>query len=228
MHPILLTATAEKVTIEEAEATPPVPDHGLPAPTFAQIAYWRELCGTISATGTGGMTDNAWSADLKPSKLTLKAMAERGLLVRRRRAWHLKRGWYGKVAALRARAVPTARRTLSERPRPDLPSYAELEAFEQIGRWLDAQPKRRARLPFVGLYEQLGAESEVPIAFLHLTRKFRLARHTSTCEWALSPTWKDRLLALWKGSTARSASGFPSSRCPPIPPSWPQASTPGT
>ena len=145
------------------------------------------------------MADDAWSADLKPSKPTLKAMAERGLIVRRRRAWHLKRGWYGRVAALRQRAVPTAYHTFAERPRPDLPSYAELEGFEQICRWLDAQPKRRARLPFVGLREQLGAESEVPIASLHLMRKYRLARHTSTCEWALSPTWKDRLLDLWKG-----------------------------
>jgi hypothetical protein len=30
-------------------------------------------------------------------------------------------------------------------------------------------------------------------------RTCRIARHTSTCEWALFPTWKDRLLALWKG-----------------------------
>ena len=51
----------------------------------------------------------------------------------------------------------------------------------------------------MGLREQLGAESEVPIALLHLMRKYRVTRHTSSCEWALSPTWKDRLLNLWKG-----------------------------
>ncbi len=66
MQPILLTATAEKVTIEEAEVTSPVLDDGLPPPTFAQIAYWRELCGAIAATGRGGMADDAWSADLTP------------------------------------------------------------------------------------------------------------------------------------------------------------------
>ncbi len=126
-------------------------------------------------------------------------------------------GWYGKVAALRARAVPTPRRTLAERPRPDLPSYAELEGFEQVCRWLDAQTKRRARLPFVGLREQLGAESEVPIAALHLLRKYRLARHTSTCEWALSPTWKDRLLNLWKGVDREVREQFPAQSTPSDP-----------
>ena len=45
--------------------------------------------------------------------------------------------------------------------------------------WMPS-PERRARLPFVGLREQLGAESEVPIALLHLMRKYRVARHTST------------------------------------------------
>ena len=154
------------------------------------------------------MADGTWSADLA-RKPTLPAMVECGLIVRRKRAWHLKRGWYRTIAALRARAVPTAYHTLAERPRPDLPSYAELEGFEQICRWLDALPKRRARLPFVGLREQLGAESEVPIALLHLMRKFRLARHTSTCEWALSPTWKDRLLNLWKGVDREVREQFP-------------------
>jgi hypothetical protein len=200
MQAILLRATAEKVTIEEGEATPSPPiDDGLPPPTFAQIAYWRELCGAMSLVKGAGMADAAWPTDLCPSKPTLKALVERDSIVRRWRAWHLKRGWYGRVAALRARAVPTPRKALAERPRPDLPSYAELEGFEQICRWLDAQPKWRARLPFTGLREQLRAESEVPIAALHLMRKYRIARHTSTCEWALSPTWNDRLLTLRKG-----------------------------
>jgi hypothetical protein len=200
MQPILLTATAENVTIEEpTPETAIVQDDGLPPPTHVQVHYWRELCGAISATGAGGMADDGWSADLAPSKPTLRALVEHGLLVRRRRGWHLKRGWYSKLAVLRARAVPTAYRTLAERPRPDLPSYAELEGFEQVCRWLDFQPKRCARLPFVGLCEQIGAESKLPIASLHHMRKYRLARHTATCEWALSPTWKDRLLNLWKG-----------------------------
>ncbi len=200
MQPILLTATAEKVTIEDpARDANVVMDDRLPPPTFAQIAYWRELCGALSQVKGTGMADDAWPVDLAPSKPTLKAMVHRGLIVRRKQAWHLKRGWYGRVAVLRVLAVPTPRQSLGKRPRPDLPSYVELEGFEQICRWLDAQPKRRARLPFVGLREQLGSESEVPIALLHQMRKYRLARHTSTCEWALSPTWKDRLLNLWKG-----------------------------
>src|SRR5262249_19636150 len=98
------------------------------------------------------------------------------------------------------RAVPTPRETLAARPRPDSPSYVELEAIEGICRWLDAQPRRRARLPFVGLVQaQVGIRSETPTPLLHLMHKHRLVRHTSTCEWALSPTWKERLLALWQG-----------------------------
>src|SRR5579862_3448435 len=107
MQSILLTATAEKVTIvESAQESAIVEDDGLPPPTHVQVQYWRELCGAISATGAAGMMHQGWSADLAPSKPTLKAMVERGLIVRRRRGWHLKRGWYGKIIALRARAVP--------------------------------------------------------------------------------------------------------------------------
>ena len=98
--------------------------------------------------------------------MPLAALTERGIIVRRKRAWHLKRDWYTRLSSLRQRAVPTPRVTLAERPRPDLPSYLELEGIERICRWLDAQPKRRARLPFVGLKEQLDAESEVPTAHL--------------------------------------------------------------
>jgi hypothetical protein len=101
-----------------------------------------------------------------------------------------------------------------------LPSYAELEGFECICRWLDAQPKRRARLPFVGLIEQLGAEgaeSAVPTALLVLLRKYRVVRHTSTCEWALSPTWKARLTALWHGVDRELRERFPAQLTPSDP-----------
>src|SRR5262249_36197494 len=61
-------------------------------------------------------------------------------------------------------------------------------------------PRRRARLPFVGLRQAgVGVRSETPAPLLHLMHTNRLVRHTSTCEWALSPTWKERLLALWQG-----------------------------
>src|SRR5262249_4416289 len=105
-----------------------------------------------------------------------------------------------RLCSLRQRAVPTPRETLAARPRPDFPSYLELEAIEGICRWLDAQPRRRARLPFVGLVQaRVGLRSETPAPLLLLMHKHRLVRHTSACEWALSPTWKERLLALWQG-----------------------------
>ncbi len=212
------TATAEKVMIEDTEADASVVfDDGLPPPTHAQIEYWRKLCGALSLVKGTGMADEAWPTDLAPTKSALTALVERQIIVRRRRAWHLKRGWYGRIAALRACAVPTPRESFAERPRPDLPSYAEIEGFERICRWLDAQPKRRARLPFVALIEQLGADSEVPIVLLHLMRKHRLARHTSTCEWALSPTWKDRLRALWDGVDREVREQFPRQPTPSDP-----------
>ena len=42
-----------------------VPMEFTPA-TKAQVAYWRELCGAISLTGTEGMRDGDWPADLRP------------------------------------------------------------------------------------------------------------------------------------------------------------------
>jgi hypothetical protein len=208
MKPTTATATAENVLIAASplEASPDpsalpgwVIDDGLPPPTHANVAYWRQLCGVLSLAKGRGVADGQWPDDLAPPRPTLTALVERGIIVRRKRAWHLKRDWYTRLTSLRQRAVPTPRVTLAERPRPDLPSYLELEGIERICRWLDAQPKRRARLPFIGLVRQLDAESDVPTALLLLMRKHRLARHTSTCEWALSPTWKERLLALWKG-----------------------------
>src|SRR5262249_371519 len=58
--------------------------------TKAQVAYWRELCGAISLTGKDGMRDTDWPTDLAPAKPTVQTMADRGLIARRRRAWHLK------------------------------------------------------------------------------------------------------------------------------------------
>jgi hypothetical protein len=198
----VLIATARASSVGAQAAAPPpewVLDDGVPPPTHEQVAYWRELCGVLSLAKGRGVADAAWSNGLRPTRPTLCALVERGLIVRRKRAWHLKRDWYTLLCALRQRAVPTPRATLAERPRPDLPSYLELEGIEQICRWLDAQPKRRARLPFVSLKAALDTVSEVPTPLLLLMRKHRLARHTSTCEWALSPTWKARLLALWQG-----------------------------
>jgi hypothetical protein len=168
----------------------------LPA-TKAQVAYWRELCGAISLTGAQGMRDDGWPADLAPSKPTLKAMAERGLIVRRWRAWHLKRKWHAWLQYLRLTGVPTPALAVAERPAPGLPTYAELQIWEAICRWLDGQPQCRARLPMADVPGVGDVSSEILLAL----RKARLVRHRSDCCWALSPRWKAILLELWHGLT---------------------------
>jgi hypothetical protein len=195
-------------------------DDGLPPPTKSQVHYWRELAGAISVYGALGLRDDQWPADLAPSKPTLTCLQERQLVVRRRGAWHLRRHWYTRLSALRQRAVPTPPLAVAERPAPHLPAYAELETFEAICRWLDTQPKSRSRLPFVGVLA-LGAISEVPIEHLRMMRRYKLVRHTSRCEWALSKRWKERLQALWHGvdqalreyAPPQLASSFPTSLC---------------
>jgi hypothetical protein len=153
--------------------------------TKAQVAYWREVCGAISLTGTEGMKDTAWPADLAPSKPTLQAMADRRLIVRRRRAWHLKRKWHAWLQYLRLTAVPTPALTIADRPAPGLPTYAELQLWEAICRWLDGRPQFRARLPIVDVPDAGVVSSETLLAM----RKVRLVRHRSDCAWALSPRW---------------------------------------
>jgi len=43
-----------------------IPADFIPA-TKAQVAYWRELCGAISPTGTEGMKDGTWPTYLAPA-----------------------------------------------------------------------------------------------------------------------------------------------------------------
>ncbi len=216
-------------TVSEA---PPaaIEDDGLPPPTKTQLFYWRQLAGEVHRHGAAGLRDEEWPADLAPQSHTLRQLAERRILVRRGRAWHLRRHWYARLTALRAQAVDTPPPTLAERPAPDLPTYAELEAWEVLCRWLDLQPKQRAHLPFLGLAhdapapgplgradtngEAAGAHSHhVPTlddeqvrsllmeqaGQLRSMRRYRLVRHLSTCEWALSPKWRDQLHSLWHG-----------------------------
>jgi hypothetical protein len=143
------------------------------------------------------MTDTDWPADLAPSKPTLQSMAERRLIVRRRRAWHVKRKWYAWLQYLRLTAVPTPALTLAERPAPGLPTYAELQVWEAVFRWLDGQMQCRARLPMTDIPDVGEVSSEILIAM----RKARLVRHRSDCAWALSPRWKTLLWGMWRGVT---------------------------
>ncbi len=156
------TATAQRVLLDMSDPMPRpvlpasadavVADDGLPPPTKAHVFYWGQLCGELRLRGTAGIPDpDGWPADLRPSRTTLKQLVARGLVARRDRAWKLRQRWYERLTALKARAVNTPPLAPIERPAPSLPTYAELEAWEAICRWLDAQPGRRARLPFVGL-----------------------------------------------------------------------------
>jgi hypothetical protein len=193
-------ATAAEAAVRLADYTQAwgitVPADFTPA-TKAQVAYWRELCGAISLTDVEGMHDSEWPADLAPLRPTLQAMAERSLIVRRRRAWRLKRKWHAWLQYLRLTAMPTPALTIADRPAPGLPTYAELQVWEAICRWLDGQPQCRARLPMADVPDvgKVSAELLLPM------RKARLVRHRSDCMWALSPRWKTILLELWHGVT---------------------------
>ncbi len=167
------TSTAQHVLLDVVESAPIVPavaslpsasneDDGLPPPTKAQVFYWAQLCGELHLRGAAGIGEaDGWPPDLVPSQTTLKALQERRLVVRRDRAWKLRRGWYERLTALKIRAVTTPPLTLADRPAPNLPTYAELDAWEAVCRWLDAQPGRRARLPFVGLAPLLAQAQQI-------------------------------------------------------------------
>jgi len=183
----------------------------LPPPTKDQVAYWRELVGVLTTRGKAGVQDADWPADLKPSRPTLRALEERKIITRRKRAWWLTKQGYLRLSACVERAVPTPPLVIPERPGEGLPTYAEMERWEQVCRWLDAQPQRKARLPFVGLLDLRPSylTTDLPLPDLHGMRQYRLVRHTSSCEWALSPTWKTRLLDLWQGRKKLLRDGAP-------------------
>ncbi|HLY30274.1 MAG TPA: hypothetical protein VKQ36_04555, partial [Ktedonobacterales bacterium] len=173
----------------------------LPPPTNDQVAYWRELVGMLHTFGKAGVQDTDWPADLKPSRPTLRALEERKILTRRKRTWRLTKQGYTRLAACVERAVPTPALVFPERADETFPTYAEMERWEQVCRWLDAQPQRRARLPFAGLLDLRPSylTTDTPFPELHGMRQYRIVRHTTSCEWALSPTWKTRLTDLWQG-----------------------------
>jgi hypothetical protein len=173
----------------------------LSAPTIAQVSYWRELCGVVNGVGKQGVADDGWPADQTPSRSTLRALVERSILVRRDLTWHLRREWFTRLSALRLRATPTPPLETLDAPGEGLPTYRELQACEQIARWLDAQPRRRARLPFAGLLDVRPNHfaDEEPLAMLRIMRTNKLVRHNNGCYWALSPSWHEKLRALWNG-----------------------------
>lgn len=172
------------------------PDGFTPA-TKAQVAYWRQLCGALSVRGSAGMGDADWPPELQPTRITLRALEERRLIVRRGRAWHLRREWYATLTLLRLTAVPTPPLAVAERPAPHLPTFAELEQWELVCCWLDGQPGQRARLPMVDV-PQVGP---VSADMLRGMRRYRLVRHAADCTWRLSASWKARLYGLWQGVT---------------------------
>ncbi len=199
-----LMLDAEESSLDDVQTVPSrhefeIPEGFVPA-TKAQVAYWRQLCGAISERGTRGMGDADWPPELAPTRITLRAMEERMLIVRRSKAWHLRRGWYTALTLLRVTAVPTPPLTIAERPAPHLPTFAELERWEKVCRWLDQQPQQRARLPILGVPGLPGLGDVSAEALLGM-RSYRLVRHGNDCTWRLSPTWKQRLLALWHGAT---------------------------
>ncbi len=176
-----------------------IPEGFTPA-TKAQVAYWRQLCGAISERGPRGMNNDDWPPELEPSRITLHAMEEHRLVVRRSRVWHLRRGWYSTLTLLRVTAVPTPPLAIAERSAPNLPSFAELEVWEKVCRWLDQKPQQHMCLPILGVPGPPGS-GDVSAEMLRGMRSYRLVRHGSDCTWRLSPTWKQRLLALWHGVT---------------------------
>ncbi|MBA3823202.1 MAG: hypothetical protein H0X24_04745 [Ktedonobacterales bacterium] len=163
----------------------------LPPSTKAQVAYWGELARRIALKGPQGMGDSDWEAGLAPTRPTLRAMEERGLVVRRKRAWHCKRDWRAVLAQLQALAVATPRLVVADAPAPGLPTYAELETWEVVANWLDVQPGRKARYPFPGL--------DIPFARLERMRSVRLVQHRRGCYWQIFSGWKERLRELWCG-----------------------------
>jgi hypothetical protein len=100
-----------------------------------------------------------------------------------------------------------------DRPAPDLPTFADLERWDILCRWLDVQPDTRTRLPILGV-PKLG---DVPSAMLRDMRKYRLVRHGEDCTWRLSPTWKERLLELWHGVVRAEGECEPHESDAPIP-----------
>jgi hypothetical protein len=165
-------------------------------PTKDQVYYWRELAGAMTLCGAAGMSDEGWPVELSPTRKTLGSLVEHRLIVRRGGSWHLRREWYGRLSALCQIAVEAPSLSVVERLAPGLPTYAELKDFETICRYLDSFPKSRARLPFTGV--TIGTEGEVPATTLRTMRRYRLVRHTSSCEWVLSPKWQLRLQQLWR------------------------------
>ncbi len=154
-----------------------IDDDRLPPPTKAQLFYWRQLAGEVHRHGAVGLRDEEWPPDLAPQSQTLRQLVVRRILVRRGRAWHLRRRWYERLTALRTRAVDTPPLTRAERPAPDLPTYAELEAWEALCRWLDLQPKQRAHLPFLGLTDGPAAPARGPTERADTSREGDGERH---------------------------------------------------
>ncbi|HEV8191850.1 MAG TPA: hypothetical protein VGP82_10255 [Ktedonobacterales bacterium] len=215
-----LMIDAEEPPLDDIRSAPAahgieIPERFVPA-TNAQVAYWRQLCGAISERGSRGMGETDWPPELAPTRITLRTLEERRLVVRRSRAWLLRRGWYTTLTLLRVTAMPTPPLTVAERPAPNLPTFAELETWEKVCHWLDRQPNMRARLSMLGVPSLAGAGC-VSAGTLRGTRSYRLVRHSNDCTWRLSPTWKQHFLALWHGVSEAAGERQPIVSDAPVP-----------
>jgi hypothetical protein len=72
--------------------------------------------------------------------------------------------------------------------------------------------------PGIGIPAAATDLTELPVAQLLAMRRARIVRHTSGCEWALSPTWKERLQQLWDGTVRTQRERFVTQPSRPVAP----------
>ena len=73
------------------------------------------------------------------------------------------------------------------------PAQRRLRHWEQVCRYLDAQPSRAVAYPFP-------SDPTMSARLFRRMARFRLVRHRDDCRWQLSPRWQAILLRLWEGA----------------------------
>ena len=227
-----LMIDAEDASVEAApSASVPhgfeIPDGFVPA-TKAQVAYWRQLCGAITHAGTqawampsGRLNWHPPASRCAPWKSDVSSCGAHG------------RGTCAAAGIRRSRCCeslpcPRHRLTVAERPAPNLPTFAELETWEKVCRWLDQQPTAAHATADPG---------RAWVAWHRAMSRRRRCVGCATIAWcgmAMTapggslPTWKQRLLALWQGVTKAEGERQPRVQMLLRPIRWRRASTRGT